>query len=55
MGIRLDDTVLSRGLYEGDILYLDKERALVVHTPKCMVIPCKGGRKSSPYGGEGLL
>ena len=40
-GIRLDDTVLSRGLYEGDILYLDKERALVVHTPKCMVIRVK--------------
>ena len=33
VGIRLDDTVLSRGLYEGDILYLDKERALVVLTP----------------------
>lgn len=41
VGIRLDDTVLSRGLYEGDILYLDKERALVVHTPKCMVIRVK--------------
>lgn len=41
VGIRLDDTALSRGLYEGDILYLDKERALVVHTPKCMVIRVK--------------
>ena len=41
VAIRLDDTVLSRGLYEGDILYLDKERALVVHTPKCMVIRVK--------------
>ena len=41
VGIRLDDTVLYRGLYEGDILYLDKERALVVHTPKCMVIRVK--------------
>ena len=41
VGIRLDDTVLSRGLYEGDILYLVKERALVVHTPKCMVIRVK--------------
>lgn len=41
VGIRLDDTVLSRGLYEGDILYLDKEWALVVHTPKCMVIRVK--------------
>ncbi|MGI6007484.1 MAG: urease accessory protein UreE [Ruminococcus sp.] len=41
VGIRLDDTVLSRGLYEGDVLYLDSERALVVHTPKCMVIRAK--------------
>jgi len=41
VGIRLDDSVLTRGLYEGDILYLDKERALVVHTPKCMVIRVK--------------
>ena len=41
VGIRLDDSVLTRGLYEGGILYLDKERALVVHTPKCMVIRVK--------------
>lgn len=41
VGIRLDDRVLTRGLYEGDLLYLDKERALVVHTPKCMVICAK--------------
>ncbi len=41
VGIRMDDSVLTRGLYEGDILYMDENRALVVHTPKCLVIRVK--------------
>lgn len=38
IGIRLDDTVLSRGLYEGDVLYADDDTLIVVHTPPCEVI-----------------
>ncbi len=38
VGIRLDDSVLTRGLYEGDVLYADDERIIAVHTPPCEVI-----------------
>ncbi len=38
VGIRLDDSVLTRGLYEGDVLYEDDERIIAVHTPPCDVI-----------------
>ncbi|MBB5265888.1 urease accessory protein [Catenibacillus scindens] len=38
VGIRLDDSVLTRGLYEGDVLYADNEKIVAVHTPPCDVI-----------------
>lgn len=38
IGIRLDDEVLKRGLYEGDVLYEDASTAIVVTTPPCQVI-----------------
>lgn len=38
IGIRLDDEVLKRGLYEGDVLYVDDESVIVVTTPPCEVI-----------------
>ena len=38
IGIRLDDSVLSRGLYEGDVIYEDEKTAVVVKTPPCEVI-----------------
>ncbi len=38
VGIRLDDSVLTRGLYEGDVLYEDEEQIIAVHTPPCDVI-----------------
>ena len=41
VGIRLDDSVLARGLYEGDVLYQDDERILAVHTPPCEIIKVK--------------
>lgn len=38
VGIRLDDSVLSRGLYEGDVVYADDKLIIAVHTPPCEVI-----------------
>lgn len=38
VGIRMDDSVLSRGLFQGDVIYLDEEVAVVVNTPPCEVI-----------------
>lgn len=38
VGIRLNDQVLSRGLYEGDILYADEQLILAVCTPACEVL-----------------
>ncbi len=38
VGIRLDDSVLSRGLYEGDVVYTDDKLVIAVHTPPCEVI-----------------
>ncbi len=38
VGIRLDDSVLSRGLYEGDVIHADDELIIAVHTPACEVI-----------------
>lgn len=38
IGIRMDDTVLTRGLYEGDVIYEDPERIIVVNTPPCQII-----------------
>lgn len=38
VGIRMDDSVLSRGLFTGDVIYMDDEMAVVVNTPPCEVI-----------------
>ncbi len=38
VGIRMEDWVLSRGLYEGDVIYEDAELVIAVHTPPCEVI-----------------
>ena len=38
IGIRMDDTVLKRGLQEGDILYEDDSRIIAVRILPCQVI-----------------
>ncbi|MEE3420714.1 MAG: urease accessory protein UreE [Lachnospiraceae bacterium] len=38
IGLRMDDTVLVRGMYEGDVIYADDELVIVVTTPPCDVI-----------------
>ena len=46
LGIRMDDSILTRGLYQGDVLYADDEKIIAVNTPY------SGSRKA---GGKGLL
>lgn len=38
IGIRMGDEVLTRGLYEGDVIYNQDHLIIVVHTPPCKVI-----------------
>lgn len=38
IGIHMDDSILVRGLYEGDVIYQDDDRIIVVETPPCEVI-----------------
>lgn len=38
VGIRMDDSVLTRGLTEGDVLYADDHLIIAVHTPPCDMI-----------------
>ena len=38
VGIRLGDEALSRGLYEGDVVYADDKLIVAVHTPPCEVV-----------------
>lgn len=38
VGIRMDDSILSRGLYEGDVIYMDEKLVIAVHTPPCEVL-----------------
>lgn len=38
VGIRMDDSVLSRGLFQGDVIYADEEVVIAVSTPPCEVI-----------------
>lgn len=38
IGIRLGNEVLKKGLRDGDILYKDNSRAIVVNIPSCEVI-----------------
>ena len=38
IGIRMDDSVLTEGLKEGDVIWMEDDLAIVVHTPPCPVI-----------------
>ena len=38
VGIRMDDSILSRGLYQDDVIYADDKKLVVVNTPPCEVI-----------------
>lgn len=38
VGIRMDDSVLTRGLLQDDVIYMDEERIIAVHTPPCEII-----------------
>ena len=38
VGIRMDDSVLTRGLFQGDVIYADEELVVAVSTPPCEVI-----------------
>ena len=38
VGIRMDDSILARGLYQDDVIYADEEKLVVVNTPPCEVI-----------------
>lgn len=38
VGIRMDDSILSRGLYQDDVIYEDENRIVAVNTPPCEVI-----------------
>ena len=38
VGIRMDDSVLSRGLLQGDVIYRDENLVIAVNTPPCEII-----------------
>ena len=38
VGIRMDDSILARGLYQDDVIYADNEKLVVINTPPCEVI-----------------
>ena len=38
VGIRMDDSILSRGLFQGDIIYQDETVIVAVNTPPCEII-----------------
>ena len=38
VGIRMDDSVLTRGLFQGEVIYADEEVVVAVSTPPCEVI-----------------
>lgn len=55
LGIRLDDSVLTRGLNQDDVLAVEGDTVYAVNIP-----PCRGDRShcrrtSSTYGGKGVL
>ena len=35
VGIRMDDSILARGLYQDDVIYADDEKLVVVNTLDC--------------------
>ena len=38
VGIRMDDSILSRGLFQGDVIYQDEPVIVAVNTPPCEII-----------------
>lgn len=38
IGIRMDDSILSRGLFQDDVIYLDDGLVIAVNTPPCEII-----------------
>ena len=38
VGIRMDDSILARGLYQDDVIYADDEKLVAVNTPPCEII-----------------
>lgn len=38
IGIRMDDSVLARGLLQDDVIYMDESLIIAVNTPPCEVI-----------------
>mgnify|MGYP003550710963 FL=1 len=38
VGIRMDDSILSRGLFQGDVIYQDETVIVAVNTPLCEII-----------------
>lgn len=38
IGIRMDDSILSRGLFQDDIIYMDETLIIAVNTPPCEII-----------------
>lgn len=38
VGIRMDDSILSRGLFQGDVIYMDDKLIIAVNTPPCEII-----------------
>ncbi|MDO4338576.1 MAG: urease accessory protein UreE [Eubacteriales bacterium] len=38
VGIRMDDSVLSRGLVQDDVIYLDQDTVIAVSTPPCEIL-----------------
>ena len=38
VGIRMDDSVLTRGLLQGDVIYRDENLVIAVNTPPCEII-----------------
>ena len=45
LGIRMDDSILTRGLYQGDVLYADDKKIIAVNTPPCEVIRVTKSRR----------
>ncbi len=38
IGIRMDDAILSRGLFQDDVIYMDEGLIIAVNTPPCEII-----------------
>lgn len=48
IGIKMDDSILKRGLHQGDVLYQDEETVIAVHTPPCdaLMVEIEQGHES---------